>query len=109
LPRNSTRRRVALKFPQPRGQAYQERFLGEARSASKLLHPQIAQIFDYGYTLDGQPFLVMELVQGRDLHHILRETPLEIPRAIEITQAVLAALEEEHRSTSCTATSSLRT
>ncbi len=92
------RRRVAMKFPKPGNQAYQERFLVEARSASKLQHPNIAQIYDYGHTPEGQPFLVMELIDGRNLQQTLAETgPIAPGHVVEIAAGVLSALEEAHR------------
>ena len=94
----SLRRRVAVKFPKPGAQNHQVRFLDEARSASRLQHPNIAQIFDYGQTPEGQPFLIMELIDGRDLHHILGETGrLASVRAAEVISGVLSALDEAHR------------
>jgi len=63
-------RRVAIKTLTTRGSANQQfrrRFKNEARLASKLSHPHIATVYDYGETDEGQPFLVMELVQGKTL------------------------------------------
>jgi serine/threonine protein kinase len=91
-------RRVALKFPKLGGQAHEQRFLAEARSVSKLVHSNIAQVFDYGHTPDGHPFLVMEFIDGENLQRVLSESgPLEPVRGVEITSALLSALEEAHR------------
>ncbi len=91
-------RRVAIKFPKAGDDGnYRARFLDEARAASKLQHPNIAQIFDFGETPDGRQFLVMELVAGEDLHHTLRRGPLPPARAVEIAAGLLSALEEAHR------------
>ena len=65
-------RRVAIKFLNPSGSDhhYRARFLREARAISSLSHPYIATVHDYGETEDGQPFLVMELVQGQSLRKV---------------------------------------
>ncbi|MCA1816056.1 MAG: protein kinase, partial [Acidobacteria bacterium] len=67
-------RRVALKIPNtPAAEQnqYHGRFLREARSASALSHPNIATLYDYGETADGKPFLVMELVEGKELGELI--------------------------------------
>ena len=59
-------RRVAVKIPHAgRDEShYRARFLREARAVSKLSHPNIAAVHDFGETEEGQPFIVMELVSG---------------------------------------------
>lgn len=44
--------------------AFQERFLGERRILASLNHPGIARLLDAGHDSDGQPYLVMEYVDG---------------------------------------------
>lgn len=74
-----------------------ERFRREARVWSKLNHPAITQVFDYGVQ-DGMPFLVMELVEGVDLSDVLKnEGPFKPHRAVSIMRQLAAALEEAHR------------
>lgn len=94
-------RRVAIKtLTATRGSANQHfrtRFLREARAASRLSHPHIATVYDYGETQDGQPYLVMELVRGKTLSDLIREESLTIPRSIEIVREVAEALSEAHR------------
>ncbi len=50
------------------------RFRNEASAAGNLRHENIVTIHDYGDD-DGVPYLVMELLEGRDLHHIMRDGP----------------------------------
>ena len=93
-------RRVAIKtLTASRGavdQHFRSRFLREARAVSTLSHPHIANIYDYGETEDGQPYIVMELVKGQTLGDLMRNEALTIPRAIEIIKQVAEALAEAH-------------
>lgn len=92
-------RRVAIKIPSaaPDSHDHHARFLREARSISALSHAHIATLFDYGETPDGRPYIVMELVNGRELGDLLRADELSIARAIEIIAEVAEALSEAHR------------
>ncbi len=92
-------RRVAIKFPvlDDSGIENRGRFLGEARAASRLDHPNIAHIYDYGEAPDGRPFLVMELVRGTTLRDVLKGGALTAVRSIGIVDGVLRALREAHR------------
>ena len=75
----------SLKIPSAPGQRlYRARFLREARAASLLNHPHIATIHEYGETDDGQPYLVMELINGQNLTDLLREESLPLDRSIAI-------------------------
>lgn len=92
-------RRVAIKFStaHPHNTQYRARFLREARAASALNHPNIAGIYDYGETVEGQPFIVMELVGGTDLHRLIRRGGLTVTRATAVIEGVAEALAEAHR------------
>ena len=92
-------RRVSIKFPVATSNehTYRARFLREARAVSKLSHPNIASIYDYGETVDGQPFLVMELVNGPTLSDLLLDGQLTIIEAVRIVEAIGKALQEAHR------------
>jgi serine/threonine protein kinase/tetratricopeptide (TPR) repeat protein len=94
-------RRVAIKTLLVSGaenQHFRSRFLREAQAVSKLSHPNIANIYDYGETVDGQPYIVMELVEGTTLDNLMREEVVNISRAIAIVKQVAEALSEAHRS-----------
>ena len=73
-----------------------ERFRREARAAAALTHPNIAHVFDFG--IDGRHhYLVMELVEGRDLAQVLREDgPIEPARAADISAKIAGALAHAH-------------
>src|SRR5213075_2020647 len=62
-------RDVAIKVPSSSNKTgqYSRSFQHEARAASKLIHTNIARIYDYGECPDGRPFLVMELVNETSL------------------------------------------
>ncbi|MBO0808846.1 MAG: serine/threonine protein kinase [Actinobacteria bacterium] len=73
------------------------RFRNEARHAGLLSHPNICQVFDYsdGGT-DGQPYLVMELVDGPSLARVLADGPLGPAHAMAVTAQVCAGLAAAH-------------
>jgi tetratricopeptide (TPR) repeat protein/tRNA A-37 threonylcarbamoyl transferase component Bud32 len=91
-------RRVAIKIPHAGREEdhYRARFLREARAVSKLRHPNIAAVYDYGETPDGQPYIVMELVSGQTLGDLLAGPGISLARAAEVTEQVAAALSEAH-------------
>src|ERR671920_2415927 len=92
-------RRVAIKIPHAGKDEkhYRARFLREARAVSKLRHPNIAAVHDFGETDEGQPFIVMELVGGQTLGDLLSGTGVSIARAVEVVRQVAEALSEAHR------------
>ena len=73
-----------------------KRFRVEAEAISKLNHPNIVQVFDYG-EVDEQPYLVMEYLHGEDLGSIVkRDGPLPLRRLIPLLIQVCDALTEAH-------------
>src|SRR5262245_23979729 len=57
------------------------RFHREAEITSQLGHPNIITVFDFGTTHNGQPYLVMEFLEGEDLANRLhRKSALPLPR-----------------------------
>ncbi len=75
-----------------------ERFLREARAASRIRHENVVDITDFGYTSGGLAFLVMEYLEGEDLATTsTREGPLPWRRAARITRRICAALEAAHK------------
>ena len=74
----------AVAFKRPRAGALEapeavERFLREARSAAGLRHPHIVPVFDSGQ-VDGEPYLVSALVEGRNLADGARRPPPRVPQ-----------------------------
>jgi serine/threonine-protein kinase len=73
------------------------RFTLEALAVSRLKHPNTIQIFDYGQTPQGHPYIAMELLEGQSLHELLRrERPLPVRRALRILGQVASSLAEAH-------------
>ncbi|PWI13513.1 serine/threonine protein kinase [Streptomyces sp. Act143] len=100
-------RRVAVKCLKPLGPSHdqaftrvlRERFRREARVAAALQHRGITVVHDFGES-DGILFLVMELLEGRNLSQLLednRHHPLPVPDVVDIADQVAAALAYTHQ------------
>ncbi|GAA3032724.1 serine/threonine-protein kinase [Streptomyces glomeratus] len=72
-----------------------ERMRREARAAARLDHPAVVNVHDVA-VVDGRPWIVMELVQGRSLGEVLQEGTLGVREAARIGLEVLGALEAAH-------------
>jgi len=93
-------RNIALKFLPPelvRDPMALERFQREARAASGLNHPNICIIHEIDQ-FEGQPFIVMELLEGQALKHMITGKPLPGAQILEITIQIADALEAAHDS-----------
>ena len=76
--------------------AFRERFLREARTAARLAHPNVVQVFDVGED-GGRPYIVMEYVDGESLADELRRRgKLPPDEVVEIGIQVCAGLEHAH-------------
>ncbi|MBV8759454.1 MAG: protein kinase [Deltaproteobacteria bacterium] len=73
-----------------------KRFAREARSAARVQHPGVVQIYAVGELPDGRPYLAMQLVDGEPLDKILTDGPLPARRALRIIRAIASALSETH-------------
>jgi eukaryotic-like serine/threonine-protein kinase len=73
----------------------------EARATAKLTHPHVTQVYDYGEQRLGDgsvvPYLVMELLDGRDLADRLAAGPLPWPEAVRTAAQVASGLAAAHR------------
>jgi serine/threonine-protein kinase len=73
------------------------RFEREVQSAARLAHPNTIEIFDYGRTVDGTFYYVMEYLRGMSLADLLRECgPLPPGRVVYLFRQVCAGLAEAH-------------
>jgi len=77
---------------------FAERFLREARAASRLDHPNSIRVFDFGEEPDGLLYIAMEYVEGRDLAHVISEHrgPLPPANIVDLLCQALAALAVAH-------------
>ena len=76
------------------------RFFREARVASSVDHPNIVSIYDYGQTDKGEPYLVMEYVEGTGLYQLVqqsRDKRLHPAYAVHILVQVARALAHAHQ------------
>lgn len=93
-------RTVAVKIIHPHLAADENsalRFLTEARASSQLNHPNSIAVYEFGRTTQGQPYIVMEFLRGRDLARVMMEDGLlPFSRIVNVLVQVLSALSEAH-------------
>jgi eukaryotic-like serine/threonine-protein kinase len=76
---------------------FRERFIQEARSAARLAHPNVVNVFDQGQDSD-MAYLVMEYLPGITLRDLLQEHgKLTTEQTLDILEAVLAGLSAAHK------------
>jgi len=75
------------------------RFLNEARAASAIRHPNIIEVFDAGITPQGEPYILMEFLEGDSLQKLmLQEGRMQLPMVQEIARQAGSALAAAHAS-----------
>ncbi len=94
-------RKLAIKFLDPeiaRDKASLTRFYNEARVFSRVGHPNLVEVTDMGWTGEGLPYIVMELLEGTDLAHLVyRRGKLADITAVTIAIDILRTLAAVHR------------
>jgi serine/threonine-protein kinase len=97
-------RQVALKVLSPHLLSSEDdraRFYREARSAAQLNHANIATVYAVDEVVDEQgqpnPFIAMELIEGRTLREVVDESPLKISEAVRVASEAAAALRLAHQ------------
>jgi serine/threonine-protein kinase len=92
--------RVAIKVLRPEFVAQRDvlqRFLEEARTSMRLVHPNIVRVLEGAQAEDGAPFLVMELLDGVPLGAYTQNGGrVPLPQAVPILQGILAGLAAAH-------------
>ena len=78
------------------GRGGEERFRREGTILGRLAHPHIARLIDAGVSNTGQPYLVLELVEGRHLDVYCDEEGLSVEQRIRLFLDVLAAVSHAH-------------
>jgi serine/threonine-protein kinase len=73
-----------------------ENFVREARTAARVHHPNIVDVFDFGYVPDGRPYFVMELLEGESLAEKVGRGPLPPAEVVTITRQLATALAAAH-------------
>lgn len=71
-----------------------KRFEREAKLASRLEHPNVVSVIDFG--VDSTPYIVMDFVAGMTLRELLEDGPVEPRRAVGIARQILAGLAHAH-------------
>ena len=75
----------------------QKRFEQEVEAASKLDHPNLVSVYAHGKTETGEPYLVMDYVEGKSLADLIEdEGRLSSGRTVEIVEQVAEAMREAH-------------
>jgi len=72
------------------------RFAREAAAAAQVKSPHVVQMLDHGVMDDGQPFIVMELLEGTDLSKVLSRRTLAPAEVAHIVEHVALALQRAH-------------
>src|SRR5437660_92295 len=96
-------RHVAIKFlpeDSSKDPAALQRFEREARAASALEHPNICPIYEFGEHA-GQPFLVMQLLEGKTLRELISaadptKLPLDVHKLLDVAIQINRGLEAAH-------------
>ncbi|HZU84626.1 MAG TPA: serine/threonine-protein kinase, partial [Polyangiaceae bacterium] len=91
--------RVAIKFLLPEAMRHKEaveRFQREAKVAAKVKSEHVARVHDVGTLPGGEPFIVMEYLEGSDLRQLLRGGALAVADACEIALQACEALAQVH-------------
>ncbi|MSP25368.1 MAG: serine/threonine protein kinase [Myxococcales bacterium] len=94
-------RRVAVKIldaEHTHSKEFSARFRREARTLSRLAHPGLVRVHDFGQATDGRLFCAMELLEGESLRCVLDSgEPISWRRALRFVLAAASALEVAHR------------
>jgi eukaryotic-like serine/threonine-protein kinase len=73
-----------------------DRFIQEARAVNQIGHPNIVDIFSFGWLADNRCYFVMELLRGRSLRERMDAQPPSIVETLAILDAISVALEAAH-------------
>lgn len=93
-------REVTVKILQEQftsNQKFVMRFRKEAQAIAALSHPNIVSVYDVGSSDEGEPYLIMEYVEGRTLKDVINKLgPLSLDRSLDYIHQILAGLNHAH-------------
>ena len=92
-------RKVAIKLLHPRLSADPDvvtRFFNEARAINVIAHENIVEILDFGQTTGGQPYFIMELLEGEPLSEPIARGPMEAAQVALLADQMCRALGAAH-------------
>ena len=72
------------------------RFTQEAEAASRLVHPNLVSVLDFGRTEHGLLFIAMELVEGDTLTQLVGGKPMPISRVLQLARQLCVGLSHAH-------------
>ncbi|HEY0252914.1 MAG TPA: serine/threonine-protein kinase [Kofleriaceae bacterium] len=94
------RRRAALKILQTavaqRDADSHERFVFEAQATARIKHPNVVEIYDFGYLPDRRPYFVMEMLHAEPLGDIMDRGPMKVRHAIDLAIQIANGLGAAH-------------
>ncbi len=75
-----------------------KRFQQESQSASRISHPNVITVYDFGISPSGQPFIVMDYLLGISLADVIKEEgQIGVERSIKILAQACDALDHAHK------------
>jgi len=80
-----------------RREAMLRRFHAERQTLARLEHPNIARLLDGGAAADGTPYLIMEYIEGKSIHHYCDTRNLSIDKRLRLFQDVCGAVHFAHQ------------
>jgi serine/threonine protein kinase len=92
-------KKAAVKLLLPELSANQEivgRFFNEAKAATRIHHPGIVDVYDFGYHASGHAYIVMEFLDGESLTALLKKG-LQFGRVVDIAWQLASALGAAHK------------
>jgi eukaryotic-like serine/threonine-protein kinase len=91
-------RRVALKLLRPgiSDAGLRQRFTRERQILARLAHAHIARLLDAGVTVDGQPYLALDYVNGEPITDVVKRQPMELRQRLGLFMQVCDAVSHAH-------------
>ena len=72
-------------------------FLSEAKILSDIKHPNIVKIYDYGFSDNYMPYILMEFIKGKPLTQIIKHESLDLKKRINIFMQICKAIQFIHK------------